>query len=559
MPETWSDLARRAATLPPSDFAALWESQDDEATRRELLRGRFRWDLEGFCRFCWPDRFNLPFNALHHDLFDVAQSREAWDVRTGTLRDAVAAPRGYAKSTISTFALVVHRIVYGLEAFVVVASAESELAEDFSRDLLEAFRDKESPLSELYGPFAVTGGVEGWRVSVRGAPPVAFLPRSERSAIRGRKHPTRGIRPTLIVLDDAEDKLRVLNPRLRNFTWSWLTKDVAKAGRKEGGTDIWVRGTVLHQYAMLARLVGGKEHGWQARKYKAIVRWPERADLWERCRAIWTDLTLGEHRAPMARAFFEQHRAEMERGAEVLDPEVEDLFRLHEQIWAEGLAAFLQEKQNDPIDPSARVFDPERWARFRVEGDELIVHGTGRRVPIWSLRRTLWWDPTVGGPSSDYGAIAVGGRDGFGYTYVLDLWMQQAPPDAQLAACWTLAERWRIAQGGFEDNGFQELVAKALPREREERREAGRFWRFELVGEPSTTNKEQRIAGIQPDAANGWLLFSDRLPAELVQQAESFPTGDHDDGLDAVERVHTALGGTPIELSQEPWWEARGR
>lgn len=541
--------------MPPESFATLFEGATPPG-RRKLLLARFRFDLEGFCRWCWPDRFNLPFNALHADLFGVATERPAWNERSDRLRDALAAPRGYAKSTISSFALLVHRIVYGLEAFIVLASAESELAEDFSRDLLEAFRDQDSRLRELYGPFEIIGGVEGWRVSVAGGPPIAFLPRSERSSIRGRKHPTLGIRPTLIVLDDAEDKVRVLNPRLRAFTWNWLTKDVLKAGRREGGTDIWVRGTVLQQNAMLARLVGGREHGWRARRYKAILHWPDKPELWERCRKIWVRLDLGEHRAAMAAAFYRANREEMDRGAVVLDPEVEGIYQLYEQIWAEGLAAFLQEKQNDPIDPSARVFNPEGWARFRVEGDDL--HTSTGRVTRWrEMRRTLWWDPTVGGAGSDYGAVAVLGRDGFGYTYVLDLWLRRAVPEEQLVAAWTLAESWDIREGGFEDNGFQEMVIRDLARQREERREKGRFWRFNLVGDTSTQNKETRIAGLQPDCANGWLLFSDRLPPELIEQAEAFPTADHDDGLDAIERAHTWLGGTPIRMSDQPVLGAR--
>lgn len=536
--------------MPPSDFAELWEKSDSETTRRELLRARFRFDLAGFCRWCWPDRFSQPFTPLHEDLMAVARERPAWDERTDSVRDAVAAPRGYAKTTFSSFALPAHRIVYGLEAFIIIGSAEGELALDLSRDLRTAFEELDSPLSELYGPFTLTGGVKGWQVSVRGEPSIGVLPRSERSAIRGRKHPKRGIRPTLVILDDAEDKVRVLNPRLREFTWSWLTKDVAKAGRQEGGTDIWWRGTVLHVDSALARLISGREHGWKSRRYQAIEQWPERADLWERCREIWADLTLGEHRRTAALAFFRAHRAEMERGAKVLGG-LDRLFRLYELIWAEGLASFLQEMQNDPVDPSARVFEPEKWRRFTVDGGELVLE-SGRRVGLHELRRVAWWDPTVGGAGSDYGAIAVLGRDRWGYSYALDVWCRREKPDAQLDALWALCERWGVREAGYEDNGFQELVATTFPRQLAERRESGKFWQLELIGESSTENKVKRIAGLQPDAANGWLQFSAALPHEVDEQAVAFPNGANDDALDAIERAWTKLGGTPIRMVDEP-------
>ena len=541
--------------MPPTDFVTLFEGAEPQA-RRELLRARFRYDIEGFCRWCWSDRFNLPFTDLHHDLIDVARERPAWDERTNSVRSAIAAPRGYAKTTISSFALPAHRIVYGLEAFVVLGSAEGELAVDLSRDLRQAFLDEESPLRDLFGPFEVEGGVKGWQVSVAGAPSVGVLPKSERSAIRGRKHPTRGIRPTLIVLDDAEDKVRVLNPRLRQFTWNWLTKDILKAGRQEGGTDVWWRGTVLHVDSALARLISGREHGWASARYQAILSWPERTDLWERCRQIWSDLTLGEHRRPAAVAFYRANQTEMQRGAEILGG-LQHLFRLYEQIWAEGLASFLQEMQNDPTDPSARVFEPDKWVRHHLEDDQIVLP-TGRRVPLRDLRKVVWWDPTVGGPSGDFGAIAVLGRDGFGYTHVLDLWIRRAKPDEQLDALWPLCERWGVRRAWYEDNGFQELVAGPFARQREEREEQGKFWQLTLVGETSTANKVKRIAAMQPDTANGWMTFSDRLPAELTQQAEAFPTADHDDALDAIERAWTKLGGTPVRMSEQPAVGGRG-
>lgn len=535
--------------MPSSDFVALWERQDP-AARADLLRARFRYDIEGFLRFCWPERVYEPFNQLHHELIDVARERPAWNERSDSVRDARAAPRGYAKSTISSFGLPAHRIVYGLEVMIVLGSSEGDLAVDLSRDLREAFLDEESPLWELYGPFTVTGGVKGWQVSVRGAPSVAVLPRSERSAWRGRKHPSRGHRPSLIILDDMEDKGRVLNPRLREFTWNVLTKDILKMGRRGGGTDVWWRGTILHIDSALARLISGREHGWQHKRYQAIEQWPERADLWERCRQIWADLTLGPYRLPAAQAFYRAHRAEMERGAVVLGG-LQNLFPLYEVLWAEGLASFLQEMQNDPIDPAARVFEPERFARFTLHGDE-VVTTTGRRVKLSALRKTAFWDPTVGGTVSDFGAIAVLGRDEFGYTFVLDVWCRRDKPAQQLEALWQLCERWGVREAWYEDNGFQELAVATFPRQREERREQGRFWRLQLLGETSTENKEKRIAAMQPDTANGWLLFSDRLPPEVDAQAAAFPTADHDDALDAIERAWTKLGGRPVSMSDAP-------
>jgi len=52
---------------------------------------------------------------------------------------------------------------------------------------------------------------------------------------------------------------------------------------------------------------------------------------------------------------------------------------------------------------------------------------------------------------------------------------------------------------------------------------------------PSRRSKVERIAALEPLAANGWLAFSDTLPEEFWRELQAFPRGDHDDALDALE------------------------
>jgi predicted phage terminase large subunit-like protein len=534
--------------MPPESFEQLFD-QAATTGRRELLRARFRFDLPGFCKWAWPERFDLPFNALHYSLFDVALERLGWDERNDVVRSAFAAPRGYAKSTISSFALLAHRIVYGLEAYIVLLAVEQSLSRRLSRELRGAFAP-ESRLAELYGPFEVSGGVDEWEVSVGGAPPVALLAKSQGSSVRGAKHPSRGIRPTLVLLDDVEHKDRVRNPDQRALTWSWVQSDVMKLGRRQGGTDVWWRGTILHPEAALARLMATP--GWDAQRWRAIISWPERADLWARCGEIYCDLTLGAYRVPAAKAFYAANRAEMDRGVEVLDPTVEDVFRLYEQIWVEGLAAFLREKQNDPTDPAASLFLPEKFSRFRLEGDTLVSSRSGRRVKLADLRRYAHWDPSLGLPDGDFGAIAVVGRDVWGYCYVLDCWLARQKPTEQLAAIWRLAERWGLSVVSYEDNGFQSLVTESFPRQQEERRKNGEFWQLSMDGQTTSENKVGRIGALEPDVAAGWISFAEHLPADLLTQFAQFPAGDHDDGPDAVQRAWERSGGRPVAMSDEP-------
>lgn len=549
----WDADARAIAELEAEEFARR-VADLDEPDQAEALRLRFRYDLEGFCRYCWPDRFDLPFNAMHRSLFRAAELRP-WQQRRAThqvVRDAVAAPRGYAKTTISTFAMLVHAIVYDLEAYIVLLSTDQRLSFALSRDLRNALQASESPLAELYGPFSVSGVVSEWEVAVRGRPSIGVLASSFGGSVRGAKHPTRGIRPTRVVIDDGEHKDRVRNPEQRRIWWDFLTKDVLKLGGRGGGTVYEVRGTILHTDAMLAKLMA--DPGWTSRRWRAIISWPEHPELWERCGRIWATLTYGEHREAAARAYYAANREQMDAGVEVLDPHAEGIFELYQQIWGEGLASFLQEKQNDPVDPTTAIFHPQSFARCRVITDRrglVVVHPSGRQVPLKDLRLRARWDPATGTPDGDYAAIAVLGRDRYGYTYVLECWMARAKPSLQLEAAWRIAERWGLRRMSLESNGFQELVVEPFARQRRERQELGQYWQLSILEEPTTENKEGRIASLEPDATNGWLLFSDLVPQEVFLQFAEFPSGAHDDGPDAIQWAWKELGGSPISMGQQ--------
>lgn len=539
---------QRLIEMSGAEFTALVQ-RVDPADVFALLRARWAdpRHLDEFARYCFPDRFTLAFSDLHLALFALHEV-PSWNARTEDVRSAVAAPRGFAKSTIASFLRLAHDVVYDREAYIALMSATQRLSLSLSRDLRGQFLAKDTPFVRLYGPFRVTGGVGEWEVSVRGRPSVGFLARSFGTEIRGAKHPTRGVRVTKAVIDDGEKKDRVRNPEQRAIWEDVLNKDVLKLGPRQGGLVVEVVGTVLHQDSMLARRL--KDPGWKSQRWKAIIKWPERMDLWERCRGIWADLTLGKHRRSAALAFYRANREAMNEGAEILDPAAKSLFQLFELIWTEGMSSFLSELQNEPRDPSTAIFSSEKFARFRFIGDGTleVLGESKRRVKLSDLRLFGRWDPATGVLHGDYASIAVVGRDTYGYAYALAAWMARVPPSLQLAAAWTIAERFDLRRMTVESNGFQTLAAEPYRREREARREAGQFWQLQLEEAPSTDNKEARIATMEPDITNGWLLFSTDIPQEVLQQFDEFPTGEHDDGPDALQAAWLGSGGTPVKM-----------
>jgi predicted phage terminase large subunit-like protein len=462
---------------------------------------------------------------------------------------ATAGPRGFSKSTIVSFAALAHAIVYDTEAFIVLMSAGQSLSRSLSRDLRNAFKSPTEAFEATYGPFEVTGGIDQWEVSVRGGPSIGVVAKSFGTEVRGIKHPERGIRPTMVVIDDGEKKDRVRNPEQRKKWWGDLNKDVLKLGPPAGGMMIHVVGTVLHAESMLAKLL--KDPGWRSAKFQAIKSWSKHPELWEQCHAAWSDLTLGTSRRTAALAFYLARKKRMDEGVELLAPAGKSLFELYEMIWSHGLGPFLSEMQNDPRDPSAAIFMTERFKRFRrVTPDHIEVYTPStRRLKIWDLRRWLHWDPALGNQDGDFAAIPVLGRDAYGYTYVLGGWMGRAPVSVQAQAAWQLAEQWRVTRGSVESNGFQQLLADSWPKMRREREDRGEYARLALAPVNSHENKETRIAAIEPAVSNGWLQFADSLPMDGMMQFDTFPGGDHDDWPDAIERAWRELGGDPTGMA----------
>lgn len=538
MDTDWEEAAELWAEIPAHDFVERWESASPQ-DQPEILQARFRFDREAFCRYCWPERFARPSSAFHRSL--LTRPKVGWQHRKDKRRDAVAAPRGHAKSTIASFAEIVHDIVYDLERYICIVSARSDLANDIVATLKQTFEDAEqTPLSELYGPFEVSGTKTDFEISVGRRKTIRIKAFSFGQEIRGTNH--RGVRPSKIILDDAEKAQHINSPEQRAKSWQFLVSDILKCG--DAYTDVQVRGTVLHPDSILANVL--HKPGWTGEKWQAIIRWPVRLDLWERCKEIWSDLTAGtdDERRNFALAFYDENRSEMDRGAEVLDVHAEPLFACFEVIWAEGMTAFLREKQNEPRDNTTSLFNPDGFARCKVVG-QVVIAADGRRIPFSELRFHARLDPAlgenagmpgdVGSGAGDYASIAVIARDRYGYGYVVAVWMKRARPNDQLEAVFALQDLYPFHRLSIETNGFQALMARDFRYLQEARKAAGLSWQIAVDEDPSTSPKADRIASLEPATANNWLQFAETIPPEVLGQFADFPSGSHDDGPDSIE------------------------
>jgi hypothetical protein len=146
------------------------------------------------------------------------------------------------------------RVLYGLEAAILVGSTPDDNATAWVATLAQWARQMPDHVAEVYGKPKVTGNErtvidfgDGRRTVLAGKP--------FGGAVRGWNDG--GTRPSLIVLDDIETPERVRNPDLRLADRMKLTSDWMKLGPAEGGLEAWLDGTVLHVDSTLERALKG--------------------------------------------------------------------------------------------------------------------------------------------------------------------------------------------------------------------------------------------------------------------------------------------------------------
>src|SRR5690606_35557472 len=248
-------------------------------------------------------------------------------------------------------------------------------------------------------------------------------------ALRGRNW--NGTRPDFIVCDDLEDiKSNAATPELRQEMRDWFSQTVVPLGDPKGlRTAIVYMGTTVHHNALLMHVLNDRSD-FNTKIYRAIIKEPERMDLWEACRLVYTDRT-NPNRAAEARQLYEDNYDEMNRGAIVLWPEVQPLWKLMTWKWDNGSKAFNTEYMNNPLDEESMIFKPDGFTYYDGTSVEPLLTQYPRPTDEFDVYMGV--DFAMGKQRGDYSSIVTIARHRKSNTaYVLDAWGERLTPDAFL-------------------------------------------------------------------------------------------------------------------------------
>lgn len=216
--------------------------------------------------------------------------RASWDLYCSSNElAAVAAPREHAKSTALTHDFCLATILFRDQDYVVLVSATEDLAIEHLGDIAKELREND----ELIAEFRIKGLTVDSKTDII----VEFGDGHQaRVRVKGSGQKMRGMkwngkRPGLIICDDLEEDEQVENIDRRRKFRKWFYRALLPCRRRGG--KVRMHGTILHEDALLSRVLRPKSTSWKTRLYKAHrafddfsgALWPEQFPE-ERLRAI---------------------------------------------------------------------------------------------------------------------------------------------------------------------------------------------------------------------------------------------------------------------------------
>lgn len=454
-----------------------------------------------FCRTLMPDVFSKQFSALHDQIFDLIDS--------GAPRIAIAAPRGFGKTSIVLMGLVARKVLFKDCKFCVYVS-NSATSGELQTDNLKYELVSNEKIKKLFGPMKTKdASLEGLDETFSKKAWIAaghtmIFPRGSGQQVRGILY--RSSRPDLIVIDDLEDTETIENEEQRAKRKAWFHGDLLKCvSRYDKNWQIVYIDTIKHEDALLQGLLD--------------------SDDWESLRLEICDDDLNS-KAP-----------------EVMT--TEEIKKEYEYHKKEGLLdVFAREFRNLPIAKETARFKQEY---FKYYNEPELMHPREGVPPI--LTNIVIADPakTQTSSSADYAIIGWGIDRTSKKMYVRDCVARKMLPDEFYDEMFGMVQRLNASLLAVEVTSLEDFIVQPIKNEMRIRGITAIFLPLKAKGK-----KLDRIATLEPHYKMGYVYHNAGVCQRLEQQLLGFPRSKLVDISDAAAYI------TPIMEEHYIYFDPEG-
>jgi len=457
---------------------------------RKARRDKARDDIEYFADYYLPDFSKDKTPHFHKEIRQLLKKET---------RLAIAAPRGFAKSTIVQIIYALHCLLFNEDEDILSISQSQTMAEEWIRKIKFELEGN-TRIKEDFGNLLQWGETE----SKRWTSDHILIQKDGRVhsqvRARGRGCQVRGLRPTKVFCDDLEDDEQVRSDEQRKILKEWFLSALINTLKYD--QQLVVIGTILHPLSLLSEIINKKTkefENWSIKKYTAIQ--PDGSSLWE-------------SRFP-----------------------IETLKSKKLEI---GTRMFEQEFQNNPIASDRCLWDP-KWIKTYDKLPEIKV-------------KFVALDPAASEKeSADYSALCCMGVGYDNNIYEIETSRGHWGTWELIDRCINFYLKHKPIRFGIEEVAFQSFIRPVLLKKAEtkgirlpiERLTLGRYTGKEKE-KKDPKDKYTRALSVVHYWEQGLVFLKTQ---DLIDEISVFPTGSNDDMVDAcVWAIKMIMKHSPVSI-----------
>lgn len=450
--------------------------------------------IEGFVGAVLAKRFDqpAPIPECHREWWNLCTSLHPFV--------AIAAPRGFAKSTAITHSYTLACVLFRERSFTLLISGTEAQAILFLNDIKNELKDN-TTIHQLFGiPKFLKDAETDIVVEMPDGHKFRIMAKGSEQSLRGAKWANK--RPDLIICDDIEEDEQVMNKDRREKFRRWFFGALIPA-RSDNGI-VRVVGTILHMDSMLERLM--PEFQLQTKKRALFMKY-EPLKTWCDYQLPWKSI---------------KYRAHDDTFQHLLWPEkkgASELKQIRENYIAQGLPeVYSQEFLNIPIDESIAFFKRGDFvSQTEQDKTKLLRYYIASDLAISEKDR------------ADYSAFVVGGLDENGILHIVNVIRDRLNGLEIVDTIFALEKMYKPEVFAIEKGQIEKAIGPFLNEEMPKRN----IWPQIFPISPSVDKTQRarsiqarvRARGVRFDKESDWYqLFEDELTR--------FPRDKHDDQVD---------------------------